>query len=169
MTSSGMQFSVSGTAPHLFGDRVGDFERDVRAALLARGALGTVRIHDAKHRDLPAAERRRRMTPDEARAEIDGILEALSPLPVRTRRMFGGWGLYMEDRFFGVLNDGRLYFRTDDGSRGEYTSRGMQALQPRFRPRGPKTVDRNFEVPQEVRADDDMLRAWAVRAAECTR
>ena len=41
----------------------------------------------------------------------------------------------------------------------------MQALQPRYRPRGPKTVDRNFEVPADVLADEDALREWALRAA----
>ncbi len=167
MTSSGTLFAYRPRRRTSSATRVGEFERDVRAALLAREPSGRFDTH-AEHRDLPAAKDRR-VTAAEARAEIDAILKQLSPLPVRTRRMFGGWGLYMEDRFFGVLNDGRLYFRTDDQSRGEYTSRGMQALQPRFRPRGPKTVDRNFEVPQEVRADDDMLRAWAVQAAECTR
>ena len=106
---------------------------------------------------------------DASRAEIDGVLQQLAPLPVRTRRMFGGWGLYMEDRFFGVLNDEKLYFRTDERSRSDYTSRGMIALQPKFRPRGPRTVDRNFEVPPDVRADDALLRAWAIRAAESER
>ena len=36
----GTQFSVSATAPHLFGDRIRDFERDLRAALLAREPSG---------------------------------------------------------------------------------------------------------------------------------
>jgi hypothetical protein len=41
----------------------------------------------------------------------------------------------------------------------------MQPLQPRHRPRGPRTVDRNVEVPSEVLTDADLLREWALRAA----
>jgi hypothetical protein len=45
----------------------------------------------------------------------------------------------------------------------------MPTLQPRYRPRGPKTVDRNFQVPPDVIADADLLRHWAIRASECGR
>jgi hypothetical protein len=41
----------------------------------------------------------------------------------------------------------------------------MPPLQPRHRPRGPKTVDRNFQVPQAILDDAAALRAWALRAA----
>jgi DNA transformation protein and related proteins len=65
--------------------------------------------------------------------------------------MFGGHGLYMEDRFFGIIIDSAVYFRTDDESRPGYVDRGMAALQPPAnRPRGKHTVDRNFEVPSIV-------------------
>jgi DNA transformation protein len=95
----------------------------------------------------------------------DRLLEALDGLPVRARAMFGGYGFYMEDAFFAVVSDGRLYFRTDDESREAYRARGMQALQPRHRPRGKRTVDRNFEVPPDVLDDATLLREWAMRAA----
>ncbi|MEX2393942.1 MAG: hypothetical protein WD826_05635 [Actinomycetota bacterium] len=41
-------FSSSGTAPHLFGDRVNDFERDLRAVLLDASPSGlfSVRLPD---------------------------------------------------------------------------------------------------------------------------
>jgi DNA transformation protein len=93
------------------------------------------------------------------------VLQQLQPLPVRSRAMFGGRGLHLEGKFFGIVTDGRLYFRTDEQSRSEYVTRGMGALQPRRRPRGPKTVDRNFEVPADVVADAQLLKEWALRAA----
>jgi DNA transformation protein len=89
--------------------------------------------------------------------------------------MFGGRGLYLEARYFGVIFDGKLYFRTDDESRDGYLSRGMSALQPKFRPRGPRTVDRNFEVPADILAeagllaDAGLLKEWALRAARAPR
>jgi DNA transformation protein len=99
----------------------------------------------------------------------DLLLVALDGLPVRSRRLFGGYGFYLDERFFAVISEGKLYFRTDDDSRATYTRRGMPALQPRHRPRGPKTVDRNFEVPEDVRDDAGALREWALRAARTHR
>jgi DNA transformation protein len=107
-------------------------------------------------------------SPEDVRLR-DHLLAALDGLPVRVRGMFGGYGLYMEDAFFGVISDGRVYFRTDDESRQLYRARGMQPLQPRHRPRGPKTVDRNFEVPGDVLSEGKQLRAWARRAASLRR
>ena len=102
------------------------------------------------------------MTDDQLR---DLVARVLAEFPFTSRRMFGGHGLYLDGAFFGVTSDGRLYFRTDDDSRAPYVERGMSPLQPRYRPRGPKTVDRNFEVPAGVRNDAGALREWALRAA----
>ena len=106
------------------------------------------------------------MTNDELLALV---LERLDPLPVTARSMFGLKGMFHDGRFFGIITDGVLYFRTDEESRGEYLERGMPAFQPKYRPRGPKTVDRNFEVPAEVLADETLLKEWALRAARAER
>lgn len=95
----------------------------------------------------------------------DFVLDQLADLPVATRPMFGGHGFWLDGRFFGVISEGRLYFRTDEESRRDYLERGMGALQPQHRPRGPKTVDRNFEVPADVLEDAALLVRWAKRAA----
>jgi DNA transformation protein len=99
----------------------------------------------------------------------DAVIAGLLPLPVTSRAMFGGQGLYLEGTFFGVVFDGVLYFYTDDGSRAAYVERGMPALQPKYRPRGPKTVDRHFQVPDDVLANAAELREWALRAVESRR
>ena len=99
----------------------------------------------------------------------DSVLSRLAPLPVSVRRLFGLHGLYLEGQYFGFVSDGRLYFRTDKATRERYKSRRMAAFQPTNRPRGPKTVDRNFQVPQDVLQDDDVLRAWAIEAAEAAK
>jgi DNA transformation protein len=115
---------------------------------------------------------RRRHDHDEQMADeplTEHVLQQLDPLPVTVRRMFGMDGLYLGERFFAVVSDGRLYFRTDDESRAEYVERGMQPLQAKFRPRGPKTVDRHFEVPPDILEDAALLQAWAMRAAAVKR
>lgn len=39
--------------------------------------------------------------------------------------MFGGHGLYLGTRFFGIVYKDRLYFRTDDSTRSWYERQGM--------------------------------------------
>src|SRR5690606_30568098 len=100
---------------------------------------------------------------------VDRLLAALAPLPVTVRAMFGGRGLYLEARYFGLIDGKSVYFRTDEATRDEYISRGMPAFQPASRPRGPRTVDRNFQVPPEILNDPDQLKEWALRAAATRR
>lgn len=77
------------------------------------------------------------------------------------RRMFGGYGLYRSDVFFGILYKGRLYFRTDDTSRQAYVDRGMQP----FRPNMKQTLKNYYEVPPDIVEDSKALVAWAREAA----
>jgi DNA transformation protein len=80
---------------------------------------------------------------------------------VEIRAMFGGYGLYRDDRFFGIVFKGRLYFKTGPLSRKEYLRRGMKPFKPNAR----MTSKTYFEVPAEVLEDREMLRAWALDAA----
>jgi len=94
------------------------------------------------------------------------VLDQLAALPgVEGRRMFGGRGLYLGDVFFGIIHDGRLYFRTDDGSREEYLARGMKP----FRPNPRQTLKNYLEVPPDVIEQPPLLCAWARHAAEAKR
>lgn len=89
------------------------------------------------------------------------VLDQLARLPdVRRRRMFGATGLYQGDLFFAIVDEGRLYFRTDDDSRPEYESRGMKA----FAPTPDMVLKTYFEVPVDVLEDDAVLCEWARRA-----
>ena len=45
----------------------------------------------------------------------DFVLDQLSDLDdVEARRMFGGYGLYQDEIFFGIIHKGRLYENTQD-------------------------------------------------------
>ena len=88
------------------------------------------------------------------------VLDQLSGLGELTYRgMFGGYGLYSGQIFFGIIFQGRLYFKTDDGSRGEYERRGMKPFQPNKR----QTM-KYHEVPADVAEDRELLLAWARQA-----
>jgi len=93
----------------------------------------------------------------------DFILDQLAVLggELESRKMFGGYGIYLGAAFFGILFGGRLYFKTDEASRGEYEARGMQP----FQPNDLQTLSHYYEVPIEVVEDRDRLVLWARRAA----
>ena len=87
------------------------------------------------------------------------ILEQLEPLEVYERPMFGGYGLYLGERFFGIIHDGELFFKTDENSRQEY------GTQP-FSPTHDQTLKNYWQVPAHVLEDADTLQEWAVQAAK---
>lgn len=94
------------------------------------------------------------------------VLDQLEGLDgVSARRMFGGHGLYLGDAFVGIIHDGRLYFRTDEVSRGDYRDRGMQP----FRPNARQTLKNYFEVPADIIESPRRLREWALRACAAAR
>lgn len=76
------------------------------------------------------------------------------------RRMFGGHGIYRSGQFFGILYQGRLYFRTDQHTRAAYDDAGMAVFQPNARQR----LAAYREVPPQVIEDAEQLRHWAERA-----
>jgi DNA transformation protein len=94
------------------------------------------------------------------------ILENLSAIPsVRAQRMFGGSGIYADDAFFGILFDGRLYFFTDDATRGTYADAGSGP----FRPSPKQQLKNYYEVPIEVMEDPAQLVEWAEAAIRARR
>ena len=87
-------------------------------------------------------------------------LGALSEL--RVRAMFGGYGLYQADRFFGIMMEGRLYLKTDEQTRAAYLERGMG---PFIYEKARRTMTvQYFEVPPEVLESSTELVEWAKRA-----
>lgn len=96
-------------------------------------------------------------------AFLDFVLDQLSSLKgIRARRMFGGYGLYAGDRFFGILYKDRLYFKTNEKTVQDYVSRGMTY----FRPNPKQRLKNYYEVPAEILEDGEELCEWARKS--CT-
>jgi len=88
------------------------------------------------------------------------VMDQLRVLPeLRAKPMFGGYGLYQSDQFFGILIQGRLYFKTDEQTRRAYTERGMGPFVYE-KARRPTTLN-YFEVPPDVLENRESLLARA--------
>jgi DNA transformation protein and related proteins len=95
---------------------------------------------------------------------VEFCLEQLEGLErVRSRRMFGGHGIYAGGVFFAIIYRGRLYLKSDETTRALHEERGMRAFEPT-----PGQVLRSYyEVPPEVIERRRELAEWARRAIAC--
>ncbi|HXV27742.1 MAG TPA: TfoX/Sxy family protein [bacterium] len=101
----------------------------------------------------------------------DFILDQLNALGgVVAKRMFGAYGLYCDDVFFGIIDETKLYFKTSPDSRKAYKTLGSG---PFFYYRKDKTGKKRkaylktyYEVPADILEDGDRLVVWAKRAVD---
>ena len=78
------------------------------------------------------------------------------------KQMFGGYGLYSGVVFFGIVYDGKLYFKTDDATRGRYL--GWESAP--FQPNAKQTLTTYYEVPGDVIDNAEDLSELADEAGE---
>lgn len=96
----------------------------------------------------------------------DFVLDQLAGLDdTEARRMFGGYGLYQDETFFGILHKSCLYFKIDESTVIAYRKHKMKP----FRPNSKQTLKSYYQVPVVVLEDADELRAWAKTAIGCQR
>jgi DNA transformation protein len=91
------------------------------------------------------------------------VLDQLGGVPeVRVKAMFGGYGFYQRERFFGILLKGRLYLKTDVRSPPDFLPRG---LAPFTYEKGKQITSLSyFEVPSEILESREKLLTWAHHA-----
>jgi DNA transformation protein len=88
----------------------------------------------------------------------DFVLDQLADLRgVSAHAMFGGYGLYQHDAFFGIIHKGRLYFKITPATIALYKAHGMKP----FRPNTKQTLKTYYEVPIDVVEDAEQLVIWA--------
>jgi len=91
------------------------------------------------------------------------VLDQLAGLgQVTPRRMFGGVGLYHEERYFGLIAGDTLYLKVHDSNRGDYEARGMGRFRPY--PDKPHLSMTYYEIPAEALEDAEECAAWARRS-----
>ncbi len=76
--------------------------------------------------------------------------------PVRTRRMFGGVGIYHAEKFFALIDNDTLYLKTDSANEPRFKKAGMTAFQP-----WPGHIMNYWTVPSEVLENKEALAEWS--------
>jgi DNA transformation protein len=79
-----------------------------------------------------------------------------------SRGIFGGVGIFVDERLLGIVIGESLYLHTDKSNLDDYVSRGM----PQFKPY-PNAFDLttdHHQVPAEIVNDAEQLKSWGQRA-----
>lgn len=100
-----------------------------------------------------------------SREFLDWVLELLAPLgAVAARRMFGGYGLFLDGLMLAIVVDDVVWFKTDSQNRERFVSIG----EPPFTyQRNGKPAQLNFyRAPDEAFDAPHTLKPWARSAFE---
>ncbi|HEX5757203.1 MAG TPA: TfoX/Sxy family protein, partial [Arenimonas sp.] len=94
---------------------------------------------------------------------LDYLRELLSPLgTIRAKRMFGGWGLYGNERFFAIVAEDRLYVKVDALSEPEFRAAGCEPFV--FTAQGKSVAMAYWSLPDEAFDSPEDMQPWARRA-----
>ncbi len=90
-------------------------------------------------------------------------MDLLADVPgITSRTMFGGWGIYKNRMFFGLISDGALYFKVGNGNRAEYEKMGSEPF-AYYSERKNITLS-YWLVPEEILENRDVLSEWVENA-----
>lgn len=105
-------------------------------------------------------ERGARLTA-EATARAEALVGEWAPLgAVRSKKMFGGHGVFLEDTMFAIVDStGQVFLRADEETVPDFEAAGS-AKHGRMP---------YWSVPDPVLTDEAMLRDWAGRAVLAAR
>lgn len=96
---------------------------------------------------------------------VTHVVDLLEPLgPVSARRMFGGYGIYLDRLMFALVADDTLYLKVDDESRGEFEAAGLDPF--RYTKKGKSYQMSYHAAPEDALEDAELLRDWARKAVD---
>jgi len=78
---------------------------------------------------------------------------------VRTQRMFGGWGLYIDDLFVAIIAGDTLYLKVDEQTRSQFEAAGGHRFE--YSARGKQNALGFWTVPAEAMDSPHLMRPWA--------
>ncbi|WP_421697404.1 TfoX/Sxy family protein [Ancylobacter sp.] len=99
-------------------------------------------------------------------ADIADLFAAFGP--VRTRRLFGGQGLYADGVMFGLVIDGRLYLKTDAAFAADLAAAGAERF-TYARKDGRRVSVGYWSLPEPALDDGELAAALAHRALAIAR
>ena len=99
---------------------------------------------------------------------VEHLRELFAPSArFEARRMFGGWGIYLNGLMCGLVAEGQLYLKTDAQTRPEFEAAGCA---PFIYTGQKKPITMSYwSVPEEALESGEAMAPWAVRAMAAGR
>lgn len=82
----------------------------------------------------------------------------------RSRRMFGGHGLYVDDLFVAIVVSERLYLKADEESRTRFEAAGCTPFV--YDAKGKRMSMSYYTAPDEAMESRELMQPWARLAVE---
>jgi DNA transformation protein len=102
------------------------------------------------------------------RGFIEHLRELFTPhASFEARRMFGGWGVYLDGIMCGLVAEGQLYLKTDAQTRAEFEAAGCGPFVYTAQAR-PITMS-YWSAPEDALESADAMRPWAQLAHAAAR
>jgi DNA transformation protein len=79
--------------------------------------------------------------------------------PIRSRKMFGGFGIYHNDLMFGLVAADELYLKTDNINVAVFKERGLGPFE--FVANNKVSKMSYYLAPEEIYDDPDQAKVWA--------
>ena len=97
----------------------------------------------------------------EFREHLGDLFGALGP--IRTRRMFGGVGVFLDDAMFAIAVNDTLYMKADDELAEAYAAAGSEPFSYGTST-GPRSLPGLMRLPDSALDDADEALDWARRS-----
>lgn len=103
---------------------------------------------------------------EEARQFAAHVVDMLQNIgPVYSRRMFGGFGVFLDGLMFGLIADNELYLKVDDVNRPEFEALGLQPFT--YYKQGKPMNLGYYQAPEEAMDSMEVMTGWGARSFEC--
>jgi DNA transformation protein and related proteins len=79
--------------------------------------------------------------------------------PVYSKRMFGGFGIFLDGLMFGLIAGNVYYLKADDESRGDFENLGLQPFT--YEKQGKKMNLGYLQAPEEAMENSEIMQEWA--------
>ena len=93
---------------------------------------------------------------------VQFIEETLTPIKARCKSMFGGWGVYTQDRMIGLIAEDVLYLKTDSENIAMFKN---AKLEPFTYQTTQKSISMSYyRAPEDMLEDWEALQPWIMGA-----
>jgi DNA transformation protein and related proteins len=79
--------------------------------------------------------------------------------PVNARRMFGGYGIFLDGLMFALVSDGLLYLKADAENKENFIKNNLCAFS--YMKKDKECHLSYFQSPEDALEDTDIMNSWA--------